>query len=73
VANREAEEAPRLYLAAGVAQFAEILRESEYARGGSLDDVRWILGEVAVQLPLDQRVRELRSLVGSAKGLPKAE
>ncbi|HUU95490.1 MAG TPA: von Willebrand factor type A domain-containing protein, partial [Phycisphaerae bacterium] len=69
VANREAEEAPRLYLAAGVAQFAEILRESEHSRGGSLDAVRRILGEVAVQLPLDQRVREVLSMVESAKGL----
>jgi len=73
IARREPENAPRLYLAAAVAQFAEILRESEYARGGSIDGVRRILGEVAVELPLDQRVRELLRIVESAKGLPKAE
>jgi len=73
IARRAPADAPRLHLAAAVAQFAEILRESEYARSRSFDDVRRVLGEVAVQLPLDQRVRELLTLVESAKGLPKAQ
>jgi len=65
--------APRLYLAAAGAEFAEILRESEHAAGGELDSVRNILIEVAAALPLDQRVRELLGLVTAAKGLPRAQ
>jgi Ca-activated chloride channel family protein len=64
--------APRLYLAAAAAEFAEILRESEHAAGGNLRDVERIVGQVSEQLPLDGRVKELQSLVRRCHGLPKA-
>ena len=63
---------PRLYLAACVAEFAEILRGSEHAEGASLDTVRNMLEQVAAVLPLDARVQELLELVRKARGLPAA-
>jgi len=65
--------APRFYLAASAAEFAELLRQSEHAADGSLDALRGVLQQVAVQLPLDNRVLELLDLVTRAKGLPRAE
>jgi Ca-activated chloride channel family protein len=72
IARRSVRAAPRFHLAACAAEFAEILRESEHARGGSLRSVRHVLEEVARELPLDRRVRELLYLVARAQGLPKA-
>jgi Ca-activated chloride channel family protein len=66
-------ERPRLYLAACVAEFAEILRLSEHAREGDLGRVERLLVQVAKCLPLDRKVRELAWLVRRAKGLPRAE
>ncbi|MBI1367351.1 MAG: DUF3520 domain-containing protein [Planctomycetes bacterium] len=63
---------PRFYLAASAAEFAEILRNSEHARGGSLEAVERTLIDVTNALPLDQQAAELLELVQSAKGLPPA-
>jgi len=63
---------PRFFLAAAVAEFAEILRQSEHAGDSSLDSVERVLAQVAVELPLDQKVKELLQLVRRAKGLPRA-
>jgi len=65
----EAAEAPRMYLAAGVAEFAEILRRSEHAAGAKLAPVEHMLTGVSAALPLDGRIRELVQLVGAAKSL----
>ena len=72
--KRTPETDPRFFLAACSAEFAEILRESEHASGGSLDNLRYVLEKVAVQPALrrDLRVRELLWLVRCAKGLPRA-
>jgi len=63
---------PRFFLAACAAEFAEILRRSEHARDGNLDEVRRVLEHVAVALPFDSRVQEFLDLVKRAKGLPPA-
>ncbi|QNN22959.1 DUF3520 domain-containing protein [Planctomycetales bacterium ZRK34] len=63
---------PRLYLAAAAAEFAEIMRGSEHARGASLDAVERVLIDVTAALPLDQQAAELLDLVRRAKGLPRA-
>jgi len=67
------DESPRLYLAAAVAEFAEILRESEHARDTSLEEVFNLVKEVSARLPLDEKVRELGRLVHRAQGLPRAQ
>ena len=66
------EDSPRFYLAAAVAEFAEILRKSPHARDGNLDSVREVLGLVAQELPLDRKIAGLLELVDSARGLPNA-
>lgn len=63
---------PRLYLAAAAAEFAEIMRGSEHARGGSLEAVERVLIDVTAALPLDQQAAELLDLVRKARGLPRA-
>ncbi|MBN1809846.1 MAG: von Willebrand factor type A domain-containing protein [Planctomycetes bacterium] len=75
------EEAPRLYLAAAVAEFAEILRESEHASGGNLDDVMKMLSYLGMYQEIgvgggtvqDPKLSELIWLVKRAKGLPRAQ
>lgn len=62
---------PRFYLAAGAAQFAEILRESPHAKG-NLKQVQSVIERVCQSLPLDDQAGELLSLVRKAQGLPKA-
>ncbi len=63
---------PRFQLAAGVAEFAELLRGSPFAEGSDFDAVADVLRPVALDLRLDQRVQELLQLVQSAPGLPRA-
>ena len=63
---------PRLYLAAAAAEFAEIMRGSEHARGASFDAIEQVLIDVTAALPLDQQAAELLDLVRRAKGLPRA-
>lgn len=64
--------APRLYLAAAVAEFAEILRHSDYAESQDLSRVESMLIRVQRELPLDPQIRELLHLVRACKGLPNA-
>lgn len=71
------ESAPRFFLAAGVARFAEILRQSEHAQDaqapwgdGSLTDVLRVMEQVDQVLPLDRDVRELTDLIRKAEHLP---
>jgi len=64
---------PRFRLAAGAAQFAELLRGSAYARDGNLKEIAGLLSEVTAELPLDDRAAELLGLVRGAQGLPRAE
>ena len=66
------ESAPRFFLAACVAEFAEVLRVSEHANDGNFGDIKRILERVAIQLPLDKRVKELLWMVRRAEGLPRA-
>jgi len=62
---------PRFRLAASAAQFAEILRESPYAKDASLKDVETALSDVCAELPLDNRAAELLDLVQAAESLPR--
>ena len=65
---------PRFRLAAGVAEFAELLRGSPYAAGSSYEETAKILRPVALELNLDQKVQELLRLVqAAAGGLSRAE
>ena len=72
IRERTPENSPRFYLAAAVAQFAELMRKSSYAEGGNLNSIRSILGRVSRQLPLDRKVKELSSLIVSVRGRPEA-
>ncbi|MCG8616301.1 MAG: DUF3520 domain-containing protein, partial [Desulfobacterales bacterium] len=65
-------ERPRFYLAAAVARFAELLRESPHARDGNFDDVSRVVDQVHAELPLDDRIAELRDLVRQANNLDRA-
>ena len=60
---------PRFKLAAAVAEFAEILRQSYWAQDSSLDDVLSLARDVSSQLPEDADVAEFASLVARASDL----
>ena len=62
---------PRFRLAAGAAAFAEILRGSPFVQGVAFDDVAAVLRPVALELHLDQRIRELVQMVETAGGLAR--
>jgi len=62
---------PRFRLAAGAAAFAEILRGSPFVQGVAFDDVAAVLRPVALDLHLDQRIRELVQMVETAGGLAR--
>jgi len=72
VRRRTVESAPRFFLAAGAARFAEILRQSEHAQDGSLTDVLRIVEQVSLALGLDRDVRELADLIRKAEHLPRS-
>jgi Ca-activated chloride channel family protein len=63
---------PRFYLAASAGAFAELLRQSPHARDVNPTRVLRVLEEVAVALPLDRQVAELRDLVRASIDLPPA-
>lgn len=63
---------PRFYLAASAGAFAELLRQSPHARDVNPTQVLRVLEEVAVALPLDKQVTELRDLVRASIDLPPA-
>ncbi|MDP6490915.1 MAG: von Willebrand factor type A domain-containing protein, partial [Kiritimatiellia bacterium] len=60
-------------LAAGVAEFAEILRGSPHAKGSAYEDVADVLRPVALELHLDRRVQELLQMVIAAESTPRGE
>jgi Ca-activated chloride channel family protein len=72
VRRRSVEEAPRFFLAAGAARFAEWLRQSEHAQHTSLADVQRLLDDVSAVLPLDRDIRDLAALAHQAQDLPRA-
>jgi Ca-activated chloride channel homolog len=63
-------DSPRFFLAAAVAEFAEILRQSPYAQGGNLHAVEQLLLRTSQALPHDSAVTELLGLVRQAHDLP---
>jgi Ca-activated chloride channel family protein len=60
---------PRFQLTAAVAQFAEILRGNEWAKGAKMRDVLNVMYNVRNQLPFDNDVQEFTSLVEQATRL----
>lgn len=72
VRRRSVEEDPRFFLAAGVARFAEWLRQSEHAARTSPRDIQRLLDQVAAALPLDRDVQDLAALSHRAENLPRA-
>jgi Ca-activated chloride channel family protein len=59
----------RFQLAAVVAEYAEILRNSYWARESSLEDVVWEIRRIAEYLPHDEEVAEFVSLVERASNI----
>lgn len=72
VSRADPAEAPRLYLAACAAAFAEILRGSPHAADIDYEQLQRTIRQVAAALPLDKRVAELRDLIDAAKDQPVA-
>ncbi|MBT3294543.1 MAG: DUF3520 domain-containing protein [Verrucomicrobia bacterium] len=60
-------------LAAGVAEFAEILRGSTHAKGSTYEEVADHLRPIALELHLDGRVQELLQMVTAAESTPRGE
>jgi hypothetical protein len=65
-ASRFNEASIRFQLDAVVAEYAEILRESYWAKESSLEDVVWEARRIAEYLPRDAEVAEFVSLVERA-------
>ncbi|MFO7871293.1 MAG: von Willebrand factor type A domain-containing protein [Kiritimatiellia bacterium] len=63
----------RFKLAAGVAEFAEILRGCPHAAGSTYEDVARVLRPVSLELHLDKRVQELVRMVEGANGMARGE
>ncbi|NQV33441.1 MAG: DUF3520 domain-containing protein, partial [Phycisphaeraceae bacterium] len=72
IRDRTIAQAPRLYLAASAARFAEWLRQSEHAKTTTLNQIQTIVDQVSAALPLDQDIRALADLIRQADGLPRA-
>ena len=62
----------RFRLGACAAEFAEILRGSEFAAGSEYSDVAAVLAPVALDLGLDGRVQEFLRMVQSAGSMARA-
>jgi len=60
---------PRFKLAAAVAEYAEILRASYWAKGSSLENVQGLAQRVRQSLPNDKDVAEFAQLVSRASQL----
>ncbi|MEI7902804.1 MAG: von Willebrand factor type A domain-containing protein, partial [bacterium] len=58
-------------VAASAAEFAELLRGSPYAAGGSFQEVADILRPAALELSLDTRVKELLDLITAMAAMKK--
>ena len=65
------ETSPRFQLAAVVAEYAEILRESYWAQEGSLEHVLALAEDMRRQLPNDPNVAEFVELVDMAETLTR--
>jgi Ca-activated chloride channel family protein len=63
----------RFQLDAVVAEYAEILRDSYWAKESSLEDVAWEADRIAEYLPHDADVTEFAKLVGRASRLGEYE
>ncbi|TFH17112.1 MAG: DUF3520 domain-containing protein, partial [Lentisphaerales bacterium] len=63
----------RFRLAAAVAEFAEVLRNSDFAKGSSYADIAAVLRPVAFELRLDGKVKELLMMVQQAGSMPRAK
>jgi Ca-activated chloride channel family protein len=63
-------ESPRFFMAAAVAEFAEILRQSPHAQRGSLRAVEQMLLRTSQALPQDSQLAELLQLVRQSQDLP---
>ena len=72
VRRRTVASAPRFFLAACAARFAEMLRQSEHAQHGNLMDVLRVVEQVSLALGLDRDVRELAELIRKAEHLPRS-
>jgi Ca-activated chloride channel homolog len=64
---------PRFQLAAGIAEFSEILRGSPFAAGSKPADVAAVLRPASLALPLDQHVQELLRLVNGSAGMSRGQ
>lgn len=73
VRTRTVENSPYFYLAAAVAHYAEILRQSEHVQGSSLRDVQVVADKLSSVLGLDRDVRELAELIRRSENLPEAQ
>jgi Ca-activated chloride channel family protein len=62
---------PSFKVAASAAEFAELLRNSPNAQGGSFESVADYLRPAALEMTLDTRVKELLELVTTANALSK--
>jgi Ca-activated chloride channel family protein len=62
---------PAFKVAASAAEFAELLRNSPNAQGGSFESVADYLRPAALEMTLDTRVKELLELVTTANALSK--
>ena len=60
-------------LAACVAEFSEILRANEFARGSNYEDVARLLRPVSMDLRVDKRVQELLGMVQGASSMPRGQ
>ncbi|MBT3194499.1 MAG: DUF3520 domain-containing protein [Verrucomicrobia bacterium] len=71
VLPRFADASPRFKLAAGVAEFSEILRGSPFAKGSTPEDVANMIRPAALELTLDHHVQEFLRLVQGASGMSR--
>jgi len=62
----------RFKLAAAVAEFSEVLRGSDFAKGHRYADIAAVLRPAALELNLDNRVQELLGMIQSAESMPRA-
>ncbi|MAE68087.1 MAG: hypothetical protein CMJ18_27885 [Phycisphaeraceae bacterium] len=71
VRARTAEKDPRFFLAAGAAEFAELLRGSPYATDSGYEKLERLLEETCAALPLDRQAAELLKMIRRARELSR--
>ena len=62
---------PEFHLAAAIAEYAEILKKSYWAKDGQMSDVLSLVRRVQEELPNDPQVTEFAALVEVAANLMK--